>query len=327
METLEERCQIALEWAQEESDFFLDLDTKTPESVIPDHLKGNSIDPFIVANLLADVSFKLYILYNTKTEEDVQKLVAYAELLEAFKKFSPKPILKTHFRTVIFQLKMAYPVLEKDTVIHEIRDFFWAILNKDSEHCNPLTLFSLSMRLCNLLAENGVAMSQCMKVLQAQKERSIESHPDWNKIEPIFKAYAKELETNPVAKFGVYFYGKQADRLEGILREIGEWSKANTDKETNYVESESKVSERNYKRWKANFDRWYKRNYKGGKEQQLISIFKQSFWKKTAASEIMLSLQKQLHIPEEGVTLTDFEEFRSFSVELSRKLQGNKQEN
>ena len=83
----------------------MDLDTKTPESVIPDHLKGNSIDPFIVANLLADVSFKLYILHNTKTEEDVQKLVAYAELLEAFKKFSPKPILKTHFMTQVLSKK------------------------------------------------------------------------------------------------------------------------------------------------------------------------------------------------------------------------------
>lgn len=315
METLEDRCEFILNWAREETDYFLDFNLETPEKYFPDYLKSLSENPALQAILLADISFKLYILHHTKTENDVQKLRAYTEILMAFRELWPDPKLKHSFDLVIYQLKIAYPVLEDDKVLHDIRDFFWGIIEKDSERCNPVNLFLLSMRLCNYLAENSVAMVQCMKALRAQKERSIESHPQWDKIKPVFEAYAKELETNPKAKFGVYFHGKQADRLEGILRGIGEWNDAIKD------ESESKASERNYKRWKANFNRWYERNSQEGRVQQLVAAFEKSFWKRTRTEKTVQSITKHLNLQNEKFDSTVIDEFKKLSMELSQKLQ------
>ena len=158
-------------------------------------------------------------------------------------------------------------------------------------------------------------MVQCMKALRAQKERSIESHPQWDKIKPVFEAYAKELETNPKAKFGVYFHGKQADRLEGILRGIREWNDAIK------YESESKASERNYKRWKANFNRWYERNSQEGRVQQLVAAFEKSFWKRTRTEKTVQSITKHLNLQNEKFDSTVLDEFKKLSMELSQKLQ------
>lgn len=306
------------------TDYFSDISSDVEEIPVPSYVIGFDKGAYSQLVLIIDLSFKLYVLHNTKTEEDLKKLEFIAGMLYDFKYICENDQkLKLTFSWTISQLKLAYPLIPlNDDLLLELAYFFWRLIREeDAENRpNPLNLFHLSMRLNDYIAGCGISLLQCMKTISAQKERSIESHPHWDKIEPIFKAYAKELETNPQAKFGVYFYGEQQGRLEGVLREIREWSEAETDKATNYVESESKVSERNYKRWKANFDRWYKRNSKGGKEEQLVACFKKYLWNRVATLDIIKSMSSYIDIREGIPTQENQTILRDLALQLSCKL-------
>ena len=306
------------------TDYFSDISQDIEELPVPSYMIGMDEKTYAQFVLTVDLSFKLYVLHHTETANELEKLGNLMEILYDCKLIcADDQKLKLCFSGTVCQLKLAYPLIPLyDDLLIELRNFFWRIISKKRKEngANPLNLFHLSMRLNDYIAGCSLALQRCIKTISAQKERAIESHPQWDKIKPIFEMYAKELKTNPNAKFGVYFHGKQSDRLEGILREIGEWSEAQVDKETNYVESESKVSERNYKRWKANFDRWYKRNYKEGREEQFVDCFEKYLWNRVTTLDILKSMSSYIDI-KEGVAGQDcIKTIRDFVLDLSQRV-------
>ena len=326
METFEEEKKAVIAQAFDLNDHFYNLKLKKDDIKIPDYLPKYSDDFLNDYFMLTDISFKQYVLHHTNTEEELNNLKAYCNLLHVFELLYDTPEYHEQIYIILFLIKNTYPVLGNDPVLIELSNYFYNFYRGAKEELNPLRLFAFAVRLCNHSVENNTAIQRSIKPLDAQKEKSIESHPQWNKIKPIFQAYAKELETNPNAKFGVYFHGKQPDRLEGILREIGEWSEAQVDKETNYVEPDSKVSERNYKRWKANFDRWNERRPKGDKEQQLADYFEKTIWKSVDSKDIIKSMQNRLGIQEEMNNAEVMEKVSQFLSDCLQKSKSIKKE-
>lgn len=326
MKTFEEEKKAVIAQAFDLNDHFYNLKINKDDIEIPAFLPKYSDNSLNDLFMISDISFKQYVLHHTNTEEELNNLKAYCNLLHVFELLYDTPEYHEQIYIILFLIKNTYPVLGNDPVLIELSNYFYNFYKGSKEELNPLRLFAFAMRLSNHLIENSIAIQREIKPLKAQEARSIESRPYWNEIKPIFQAYAKELETNPNAQFGVYFYGKQPDRLEGILRKTGEWSDAKIDKETNCLEPESKMYERNYKQWKANFDRWNERRPKGDKEQQLADYFEKTIWKSVDSKDIIISMQNRLDIQEEMNNAEVMEKVSQFLSDCLQKSKNIKKE-
>lgn len=326
MKTFEEEKKAVIAQAFDLNDYFYNLKIKKDDIEIPDYLPKYSDDSLNDIFMLSDVSFKQYVLHHTNTEEALNNLKAYCNLLHVFELLYDTPEYHEQIYIILVLIKNTYPVLGNDLVLIELSNYFYNYYHGSKEELNPLRLFAFAVRLSNHLVESNTAIQREIKTWKAHEARSIESRPYWNKIKPIFQAYAEALETNPNAQFGVYFYGKQADRLEGILRETGEWSEAKIDKETNCLEPESKMYERNYKQWKTNFDRWNKRRHNGDEEQQLVDNFEKTLWNYVDSKDIIKSLQNHLNIQEEMKNTEIMEKSKLFLSDFLQKSRNIKKE-
>ena len=320
MQTFEERRQAIIQRVFLENDYFLDLDTKLPEGVqVPEYLTEFTDNVYLQLNLIADLSFKLYILNHTKNENDLHRAIAYCELLSAFRALCELPNAKKMFEMTLIQIKMVYPVLGNDTVLHELRDFFMAIVNRTNA-CNPLKLLCISTRLADHSLGANLAMQRCIKMIHAHKKRSNQSLNCWPEIEKIFQIYASELSKNPDVKFGVYFYGKRDGHLEAVLRKYEEWSPVKYLKKLARNETLSENAERNYKKWKTNFDRWYTKNKKLSKEAELTACFQKYFWNKVSTVENVVSIQKQINPEKKRVDSAALDDLKEMVKQLSLKV-------
>lgn len=94
------------------------LATIDPGTEIPKDIRAKSGHPEILYQVIADVSFKLYIIHHTKTDKDFYKLHDYCFILDMLKSLYYEEYNK-NISAVVCQIKYAYPLIGDDPVLRE----------------------------------------------------------------------------------------------------------------------------------------------------------------------------------------------------------------
>lgn len=241
---------------------------------------------------LVDLSFKLYILNHTETETEKQRLDDYCTIIDYMAPITKDR--KTTFNGFLFSIRSVYPYLNDDDILHCYADYFDKIFIY-KESVDPSFPVLYSARLINYVLFFNNSVIKFSKTFQATDTNRLENQDYWPLIKPIFKNCAKELidsqkkETGKT--FGTYFYGPGNDKLEGILKSQKLWSDSRMIKNQNRKETSQEVSSREYRRWKKNFDSWFKRYQLKtlSPEKMPLYMFEKVFWNISCPS--VLSMQ------------------------------------
>lgn len=267
---------------------------------VPDYLKSISIHPEIIAQIIADISFKLYIIRHTKTDKDFSKLSDYNAILEDLN-FIVNSVDRKHLSLVLYQIKMAYPLIDNDSILCDISYFFYNM--RFTKKANIVSLFAYAMRLSSYLVESSIVIQQFVQMISAHKAKSIESQPSWEYIGPIFKKCAAQIKSDSSTQeigqiFNSYFYaekGKKDDSLESQLKAHGDWSEKKYIEKLGRNEVSTEVAARMRKRHFKNFLTWMDRKGKSDREleEKIVDSLEKTFWNKKPAKQVMMPVLNQ----------------------------------
>ena len=259
-------------------------------SIVPGYMTKFASHPEILAQIFSDISFKLYIINHSKTDNDFSKLSDYVCILNDLKRYAdPKDL--HHFSLVLWQIKSAYPLLGDDTVLHELSNFFY-YLRVRKKH-NIFSLFTYAMRLNSYLTGCSLVIQKFFEVLRIHKARSIEGQPSWSYIGPAFKACAARIKpdftVNQVGEiFSKYcFYG--GSKLEQQIKDHGDWDIRKGEKP---LDARDRIRKKHFK----NFRNWLKNRENGDLdlEKYLMRFFEETFWNKKSSEQILSPNLNQL---------------------------------
>ena len=282
----------------------IDLINEFPMSIneriekIPDYFNAISSHPEILAQIFADISFKLYIIHHTKTDKDFLKLQHFFAILDDM-----QHLLDTkdrhYFSLILCQLKMAYPLIGDDPVLANLDNELLQMRYKKA--ADITVFFAYAMKINSYLAEIPLVMQKFVQIISIHKAKSIESQPSWEYIEPIFKKCAAQIKSGSTTQeigqiFNSYFYegkGKKDDSLEHQLKAHGDWEKKCIGK-LGRIEVTSELRARMRKRYFKNFLNWMDRQgFDLELEKKIVDCFEETFWNKKPTEQLMMPMLNQ----------------------------------
>jgi len=285
-ERKKELIKDALEFVNE---FPMIINEKTDK--VPNYLKTISLHPEIIFQIFADISFKLYVLHHTETDEDIKKLDHFFMIMDDM-----KHLLETkdrqYFSLILMQLKMAYPIIDNDTVLADLENELWQLRFKTGA-ADITAFFSYAMRINNYLACSAIAAQQFFQHFAAHQAKYIENQESWEYIGPIFKACAAQIkpEFNVDQRgevFSRFFYGPGDGKLEGQLKKHGEWDQKNGEKDT-----PARIRIR--KRYLKDFNSWMERKKNANHELEkiMLELLEKTFWCKKSPEQLLGAILNQ----------------------------------
>ena len=266
---------------------------------MPDYLKSISLHPEIIAQIIADISFKLYVIHHTRTDKDFLKLQHFCGILDDMKHLLDTKD-RPYFSPILYQLKMAYPLIGDDPVLENLDNELLQMRFKKA--ADITAFFAYAMRISSYLAESSFVILKFVQVISAHKAKSIESQPSWEYIEPIFKKCAAQIKpgssTQEIGQiFNSYFYagkGREDDSLEHQLKVHGEWRKKKIIKKLGRFESPTEVTASMRKRHFKNFLTWMDRKGPNrGLEKKIVDSLEKIFWNKKPTQQLIMPVLNQ----------------------------------